>query len=78
MWQVIDTQNDRAIVSTHPTQRKAFNASRKLEPVPSALDRLGNPDWRYLIRKADRYLSGEAAKAAEAFLQASRRNEVTK
>ena len=47
MYQIIDTKRHCAVVSEFPTWRKAFNASRKLEPKPT----MGQSAWRYLIQK---------------------------
>ncbi len=53
-WEVIDTTTGE-VVSTHDTCRKAFNATNRLEPMPSKADpakRWGN-EWRYLIRRGE-------------------------
>lgn len=57
MFEVIDTLNGKAVVSTHPTHRKALNASRRLEAEPSVVRDYKSAhtgklarDWRYQVR----------------------------
>jgi hypothetical protein len=45
MYEVVDTHNGNDVVSEHETWRKAFNATRRLEPE------LKGKEWRYLVRK---------------------------
>jgi hypothetical protein len=45
MFELIDTQEGRRVVGTYSTHRKAFNASNRLEPVPTV-----RSAWRYQIR----------------------------
>lgn len=56
MFEIIDTLDAGKVVASYPTHRRAFNASRKLEPAPSVKPAWW-PDaprrsweWRYQIR----------------------------
>jgi hypothetical protein len=51
MWQLIDTLTCNEVVGEYLTHRKALNASRKIEPEPTARDGYDNLTWRFQIRK---------------------------
>jgi hypothetical protein len=57
LYELVDQANDGAVVSQHPTHLTAFNASKRLEPMPSLVrpDPFARgrtmKDWRYLIRR---------------------------
>lgn len=55
-FNIIDTLDCDRVVDTFPTHRRALNATRRLEPEPSAPPKhpkfCRKPEWRYLIQVA--------------------------